>query len=401
MRASGFIASFILARYAGTVALGNYSAVANSAATAVHPVLALVANVAPVHGNREGKDRLSTLMQVYARLGLGFAAISAVAFVAMFVALDQETFSTATAVIALAAGLSSLTGQILTNVLQGVCYGTSNFRVPALIAAGASVVTTLAMAPATVTTGLAGALGVLAVTSTLSPLALFIWGRRHGTCVDTNERARIYNTAKELLRKNSPVIASTVFASVSSWFSLVLFVHHTKGAAGVGMIALGSQWTTLLVLAVTSWSGVTLQRLATAVRMDDPGRVALRAVVLGLVGRHLAVTGVGAALVWPGAGVVANAYGTDGATLATLLRINSGLALVLSCSNVCERLLFCLDAQSGWVRSSLLGNVTQLVLVLVAARHSLEWVAAAVLAGALVTLTTATLIARLKLKGSS
>ena len=121
---------------------------------------------------------------------------------------------------------------------------------------------------------------------------------------------------------------------------------------------------------------------------------AVRQAVTALLLRHVVVTGVGTAAIVIGADLIAHAYGVSNTPLATLLRLNAFAALVMSCNNVFERLLFCAGAQMTWVRAAIAGNVAQLIVVVLFMHQGLAIVGFAVLCGSLLTLVLCLVLTR-------
>ncbi len=389
VRASGFIASFVLARVAGAHAVGQYSAVVNTAGTACAPVLSVIPNAATFHAARglhsevgaagllgsASARTLATLTRVYARIALAFAVVSCAAFAGLYRAIDVTDGAP---LLALLAGCASVLGQIAAGALQGVWFGSGRFRFPSLAAAGVSSLATLAVLPIASLFGAAGALGVLAITALAYPALLVVFGRGPQVCADDVASAR--RAARDIIMRSTAIMGSTILAGLATWLSSVLLVHAEYGTAGVGLVAIGTQWTTLLVLAVTSWGGVTMKALSAPQSRD-----ALRKTVGALLVRHLIVTGIGSVIVSGAAGLIAHAYSADDTPLVTLLRVNAVVALVMSGNNVFERLLFCSGAQSAWVRAVVVGNLVQVTIVVVALSRGLEVAALAMLGGSLVT----------------
>lgn len=373
-RLAGFITSFILARFAGTSVLGGYTAVANTASAVVSPVLFSITNGATVDVRRPDA-RPPAVFLAHGLLAAAIALPCGIGFLVLAWRLDASEHLFAA--LAVTAGLVAVTSQLVTGAYQGVLYGAGEFRGAALAAMSVAVVGLAAAIPAVLAWGLRGALLVMIGTSLLLPIALsrFARGPR-----GPGELAESFGHARSQLLRSLPSIGATSIAALASWLTSVYIVEDRFGSAGLGVIAIGTQWLTLSVLAVTSWGGVLVRALVVARDAGTFGRE-----IRAQVAKNVAITSLASLALLLGADLIATLYHATATPVASVLRVNAATAIVMSINNVAERALYCSNRQRGWLISSSLGAVVTVVMAALLVARGIVYVPVAMLCGYVTT----------------
>jgi O-antigen/teichoic acid export membrane protein len=369
-RLAGFITSFILARFAGTAVLGGYTAVANTASAVVSPVLFSIANGATVDVRRPDA-KPSAVFHAHGLLAAVIAIPCGVGFLVLAWRLDESEHLFAA--LAITAGVIAVASQLVTGAFQGVLYGAGEFRRAALAAIAVAAAGLAAAIPAVLAWGLRGALLVLIGSSIILPAAL---ARLQRGPRATGELAESFGYARAQLARSVPSIGATGVAALASWLTSVYLVEDRYGSAGLGVIAIGTQWLTLSVLAVTSWGGVLVRALVVARDAGTFGRE-----IRSQVAKNVAITVVASAALLVGADLIARLYHASDTPVASVLRINAATAIVMAINNVAERALYCSNRQRGWLVSSLAGACVTVVLAALLVARGIAYVPVAMLCG--------------------
>lgn len=381
-RASSFVAAFVLARWAGAAALGHYSAVVATAGVTV-PFIGILCNSATVAVNqtlRDGADGSAwSVTEAFTTAAFALVAVCGLAFVILsYFAEGIEAAATLMA-LGLAAGMINILRQVMTAVHRGVLYAFGMFRrVGAAIAISAFLAILLGV-PAVIRFGLSGAFGALMGSDLLCTIVLAIVVHRALRERVKKTLSRVPNGVVKRLFRDTPAVAAHSVTAAAAWLTTVYFVGHWHGAAGIGVLGIGTQWTNILMLTVVSWGGVTVKAIADA--MADSSKGALRRTILELLRKNLGITAIGSLGVLLAADFFANACHLHGTPLAAVLRWNALSAMFLATSNVFERVLYCEGRQTFLLRASLIATAIQVVASIGLTPLGVEYAAIALLVG--------------------
>lgn len=359
-RGVGFVTSFALARLAGAQWLGAYSAVLNTASAVTSPfaqVLANNATLAAAHAHRVGPVSFRSHAKGHLLLGAGLS-LPACFLLAWLLRSTRGEASSGVWEMMLVTGWCVAAGQVLAGVILGFYQGAGHFlaaaRVTAVVAACMGVVAI----PAVWFGGVGGALLIASVVALLPALLLGVglfwfrdWkaGEASPPTLQRGGRKPLHEALWRLWRALPSVGAMAINAAVN-WACTIYLVRSGHGLAGVGVVAVAIQWSTLLLMPATSWGGLTLKALTDSVAAGS--RVQVREVVRRQIVKNVMTTGVMALVLGLGSGLIARAYGLRETDLWLLLCVNAVAATVASANNVFERLLLCLDAQQRWLAQS-------------------------------------------------
>ena len=366
-RGVGFVTSFALARLAGVQWLGAYSAVLNTASAVTSPfALALTNNatLAAADAHREGPVSFRAHARGHLLLGAGLS-LPACLLLAWLLRSTRGDATPAVWEMMLVAGCCVAAGQVLAGVIQGVYQGAGHFlaaaRVTAVVAAGMGLVAI----PAVWFGGVGGALLIASVVALLPALLLGIgvfwvhhWQCGGGITVESRGRKPLHEALWRLWR-SLPSVGATAINATVNWACTIYLVRSEHGLAGVGVVAVALQWSTLLLMPATSWGGLTLKALTDSVATGCA--VQVREVVRRQIVKNVMTTGVMALVLGLGSGLIARAYGLHETDLWLLLCVNAVAATLASINNVFERLLLCLDAQPRWLAQSVVAFGVQVV----------------------------------------
>lgn len=384
-RGAGFVASFSLARFAGAEALALYVATVVTATVVATPLAqvlfnggTLAATAAPSAAWARRLVRVSTWM------GLAWMPVLVILFGWMHGQLGSDAVhgSEAEWPWLMLAGLSSLAGQVFGFALTGLLNGLGA-QLPA--ARQTAVLSALLMPlslPCVYTWGLRGAVGML-VLSALLPVACQLWlaarwlarhwqpgeGDLHG------ESERPWQVLSAQVKAGVPNAIALVAAGVGSWFCSIYLVQQHQGASAVALLAVATQWTTLVLMPATSWGGVVLRELAQQ-RLRTDSHQTLWQTLWRLMGRNVLVTAVlgGAVLLawrW-----IEQGYRMQGMGLFELMLVSVGAALVSSAHGVLERALITWQKQWHLMLFAFAGLLAQMACTLAfVGRHlaAVQW----------------------------
>lgn len=382
-RGTGFLMTFLISRFLGAHSLGEYSSLMSTVSSAIQPFAQATSNNSILLVHRVDDDAASVRSTTIAGLfvTITLSAISLLIFLVLRRLAGTEEGPDSW--LDDAAGATFVIGQLAGAVLLGAFYGTGKFVEAAKVSTVASL-STIVMAPlAIVAFGLPGAYVMVAFSALVSPCALAYRLFSGSRALKAFRTADFIPVARQFLT-NLPSVARAGVATASFWLCTVFFVQQSFGVEGVGEVAVAVQWLTFILLATSSWHGLTLKALAEAASNRDID--ILTAAMFSLLKRNLLITLVGALSVAAAADIIANAYGLGHTQLALLLRLNCCIALIAACNETFEQLMLCLNLQSWWFLSSLAGFSVQIGITAAFIGSGLPTVMWASLAGATVLL---------------
>lgn len=372
-RGAGFIASFSLARFAGAEALALYVATVVTAAVVATPLAqvlfnggTLVATAAP------SAPWARRLVRGSVWMGLAWMPLLAALFAWLHGQAGGVAWGGASGAAGgvswawwLLAGLSSLAGQVFGFALTGLLNGLGAQLVAARQTAVQAALLMPLSLPCVYAFGLRGALGML-VLSALLPLVLQLWLARRWLAAHWqaspgelhDEAESPWGLLSAQVRAGVPNAIALVASGLGSWFCAIYLVQQAQGASAVAVLAVATQWTTLVLMPATSWGGVVLRELAQLrLRADAPQ--AWWPTVWRLMARNVAVTaGLGLAVLvawhW-----IEQGYRMQGMGLATLMWVSVAAALVSSAHGVLERALITWQKQWQMMLFAFVGLLAQ------------------------------------------
>lgn len=369
MRGSGFLASFMVARWVGPSALGVYSATVNTAGAVVQPVLGAVSNGSTLSAGASVRDLgLRRLLKAYLGwIGLALLVLTLVLYQSMKVSdlLDPGAHPglQLSSVLLIMAGAAVMGGTLLTAAASGLLAGAGQFLPLAKVLSVAAALLMLLSYPAVAWGGLNGALVLAAFTACLPALLAVGLVHRLGRELPGSQQpdGSAWRESRRHLVASSPSVVAWSLNSAVNWACTIYLVQASYGAEGVAVVAVGTQWLTLMLMPVTSWGAMVLKELLVAREARDHRPVGWR-VVSRLVWRNLAVTAVVTIVVGVLAGLIARAYGLKAQGLQVILWVNTLSALTAAITNVLERLFVCEERQVDWMVISALGLAVQLAV---------------------------------------
>jgi len=371
-RFTGFVIGLLLARSAGASAVGLYSTVVNTASSIGAPVgQTLVNNATLMASERTGTAApdLRGLWRVQAGLTLAIIAAGAPLFAVLIAgALDHGSLALIGRTLLPLAAAAVIVNQFGAPLVAALFHGEGRFRHVARLTAAVSAATLLAAYPAVHFGGLRGALWLL-VASALSMWTLLSidLGARHAAAARAVDAAAgagapsardLVRDAMRRLAQASPAIGGAAVSAMVGWLCTIYLINAAWGTRGVGVLAIGLQWFTLMLIPVTSWGGLTLKRVGDAHR--DGAVQPLRVAVRRLLWRNVSATAVMAAAVVLAAQWLARLYALEQTELPLLLWFYAGTAVVTSVNNVLERFWWVAGRQGTWFVWSLAAQACQL-----------------------------------------
>lgn len=358
-RGVGFVTSFALARLAGPQWLGAYTAVLNTASAVTSPIAQVLSNNATLvaaDAHRNGKKSFRAHARGHLLLGIGLS-LPACLLLAWLLRSTKGEASGGVWEMMLLAGICVAIGQVLTGIILGFYQGAGHVlaaaRVTAIVAAAMG---TLAI-PMVWFSGVGGALAIASAVAILPTLILGFslfrmqdWQVDKCTTGTTTIGGKPMREALWRLWRALPSVGAMAINAAVNWACTIYLVRGEYGLAGVGLVAIAIQWSTLVLMPATSWGGLTLKALtdSVATRRRAQVREAVRRQIL----RNVKTTAMTALVVGLGSGLIARAYSLSETDLWMLLCVNAMAATVASINNVFERLLLCLDAQPRWFAQS-------------------------------------------------
>ncbi|MEC5384396.1 hypothetical protein VVD49_01605 [Uliginosibacterium sp. H3] len=398
----------MLARLAGAHWLGAYTAVLNTAAAVTSPVSQVLANNATLtaaHAHREGLSQFRAHAKGHLLLGTILSLLACM----LFAWLQWDVIGGGSRVtwgLMLVAGCCVASGQVIAGIVQGFYQGAGRFLTAARVTAAVAVSTGVLVLPAVWLGGVHGALMVAAIVAIVPGFLLWGgifrgsgWNEAGGLPLVKKLEAPLPEALRRLWRACPSVGATGVNAAVN-WLCTIYLVQQGHGLTGVGVVAVATQWSTLLLMPATSWGGLTLKALTDSVASGRPAEV--RETIWRQILKNVRVTAIMALVLTLVSGLIAKAYGLADSDLGLLLCVNAAAATVAAANNVFERLLVCLDAQSMWFVYSLMAFAAQLAITAIFIHRGLVFVAvgvllAGVLQGLLCSMSLRSLLKRVRL----
>lgn len=387
-RGSGYLTSFALARFAGELALGSYSVLVNTASTVASPFLGVLSSSATVHAVREGASKITRapgIVKAQLAFGGAIASVAALVFTAFYVSTQTDDRLLAPNWTLYLAGTIWVYCQMLGAIVQGTLFGLDRFSAVARSQLLVGALLLVAAFPLVHLFGLSGAVGLLVFSS----LALVAPFARSIAKHEGWPNAETWRRVIKQFSANLPALGATTASSAVSWYCTIYLVHQVHGTQAVGVMAVSTQWLTMMLIPVTSWGGLTLKRLVNASKSGE--RQEIQITVWRLVVKNVLSTLPLAALVAIMAMFIASIYGLSHTKLAELLWISVAIALVTSTNNVFERLMICLSRQRLWLIISAGAYAAQLAVTYTWLSESLLAVAFGILAAVVIVGASSTI----------
>ena len=382
-RVSNFLSNLILARYGGPAVLGIYSVTLSTATTVASPLLWSLSTSATLE-TRSAPDEPARRAAIAAHVcwALLIACGSSVGFLILESGAGLDGEDAPHAALRMLTGLVVVVGMLVTAVLQAALYGNGVYKPIARRLTAVSFVCVLVAMPAVLMLGLAGALLALGFQYLLFPVAL-----AHLARPSMRERERVseaFRAATRQMVRGLLNLLATFVAAGAYWLTMIFFVNRSHGIAGIGVLAVGTSWLTIEMMAVTAWGGLTLRVLSEAQATSPSAfRSASRRVLMKDVSSTMAI----ASVVFLCAAPLSSLYGMADTPLPTILRVNSVTALVMSGMQVFERSMFCLGQQKLWLHARVIGSLCMVALAQWLIPMRLEYAAVALFCGHCATAT--------------
>lgn len=376
VRAVGFLTSLMISRWAGPGPLGVYAAVVNVAGATVAQVAQVMQNNAAIMAGGAAVQRRS-LARAHLLPLVALTVVALGVFGLLAPGSGLASMDDSTTVLVWIAAASVIVAQLAGGVATGLNQGVGQFLAPAraaVLSAGLVMVVSLVLI---VQGGLHGGLWSVVLNSWVTPLvglALFL---RPGaarsdpvgsTSGPIGEEAIPAQRVWRALWRSAPAVGTAVLTAGCAWYCSVYLVNRMYGVAGVGMNAVSIQWSTIMLVPVTSWAGMVLKRLMDA--QSDPAAV-MRQVHLALIRRNLMVTAALAVTVAACGALIARLYKLPVDLLWPMLLAMGGYAMLISINGVTERLLYLRGQQLPWLLITLCGCLVQVATCLAVLPHGL------------------------------
>lgn len=383
-RGAGFVASFSLARFAGSTPLALYLATVVAASVVSTPLAQVLFNGGLLSAT---SAPTATWARGLFRVVLGMAVLGALPLVLIFVAMHSQVVNEASQLAARdvawlwVAGVGAVCGQVLTQALTGLLNGLGAQLPTARVTACLSTLLMPLSVPAVWWLGLQGAWIMLLLSSWLPVLVLgalvLRWLQRGWRAVEAADATAATaaddpaHAMWQQVRAGWPNAVALMAAGAAGWLCSIYLVQRHQGAAGVAVLGVATQWMTLILMPATSWGGVVLRELAEA-RLRSDARSALGPTLRRLMVRNVLVTLAVAAVVLAASGWLERAYRLDGAGLPALLAVSVLASLVLSANGVLERALITWDRQWALMLISFAGLAAQVACTVIWVERSVQ-----------------------------
>lgn len=389
-RGAGFLASFMVARWLGPVSLGFYSVTVNTAAAVVQPVLSVFANGATLGASQSGNNPgLVNLWWACARRAL--LLIIPMCFVFAW-GLNASGALSQTAVplwllgsVGLAIMLGSLTLATSSALLAGVGHFLPLARSVSIAALGLMALSW----PMVVWGGIQGALILAALTAVVvSGSALrHVFRYQQASQIVSPESVNAGALISRHLLASTPGALALILQSGVAWLCTIYLVQREQGIEALAVLAIASQWLTVMLMPVTSWSGMVMNELVRSHTERDQRVVWV--VILRLARRNITVTlGVVSCIalsaVW-----IESLYGLNEHGLSALIWWSAVPAVMGSIFMIFERLYVCIHRQHTWFICNAVGLLVQVGVTWVWVDQMLWVVPIGLAAGYLVTIVLA------------
>lgn len=360
-RGAGFLASFMVARWLGPASLGFYSVTVNTAAAVVQPVLSVFANGATLGAIEPGHHaRLSTLWWACARRALLVIVPMCCVFAWGLHAsggLSQAAVPVwLLGVVGLMIMLGSLTLATSSALLAGVGHFLPLARSVSLTALGLVALSW----PLVVWGGIQGALILAALTavSVSGSALLHVFRYQQASPRFSQEDIDAGAMITRHLLASTPGAFALILQGGVGWLCTIYLVQRGQGIEALAVLAIATQWLTVMLMPVTSWSGMVIHEIIRS--HTEGGQRVVWAVILRLVRRNLTVTVGVVSCITFSAVWIEKLYGLSDQGLSMLIWSSAAPALIGSIFMIFERLYVCLQEQHTWLICSAAGLMVQL-----------------------------------------
>lgn len=363
-RLLGFWVSMLVSRVAGVQALGAYSGLLITTASPTTPVAAVLGNNATLMASRhQGRVSMGELVLAHAPVLLVSGVVAWSGCVGLMALSGLHTVGN-WPVLGLAVVLTGLVlGQLVTPFVMGLAHGVNRSGLVAVVTMAVSALALLTSFAVVQWFGLAGALTQATLVGVLPALIVVAWLWRHrgvmAVADQSGDALGLRQEAWAQFRQALPNVGATVLNNATNWLSCIYLAERSHGAAGLGLVAIGLQFSALMLLPLTSWGGRVMRSLSLA---HASGLAALRREVSAQVRRCVAVSAGVSLLVALASPWIAQLYKVDERALGSLMAINAVGATVFAVTFVYERASFCLGAQRPWLMASVLAYACQLLV---------------------------------------
>lgn len=396
-RAAGFLTSLLLARAAGASALGVYTTVMNTAAPLVAPVSHAMINTGTLMAADSCGTNLRALWRAQLALCAAAMAIALPLFAWLFDrAVGAGELQGGERAWALLGAAAVMISQLATPVVAALLHGEGRFREAGRCSVLAGAIGLAAVVPVVGYFGLAGALGLAAANALLACGLVSAELLRRHPGAGSGGAASLVRPLLSRLRAALPAVAGLGLNGAASWLCTVYLVNVHWGSSGMGVLGVGLQWSTLMLMPATSWGGMTLALLGDAWRSGNRAtlKTALRAQLL----RNGATTLAAGVVVMAAAGLLERLYRMEDSGLVVVLAAFALAAVVTSLNNVFERLWWAAGRQRAWFSWQCLALALQIGTTLWLLPMHLAYAGIGVLVAA-ITLSACSLLA-LRLDGT-
>ncbi|MCB5183693.1 hypothetical protein LG201_00545 [Methylobacillus gramineus] len=386
IRGAGFVISFIIARVVGVQGLGVYSAVVNTASTVAIPFSRVATNNSTISASL-AFNQSTVVFRGYAKsymlLMLALSVVSAVGFYFLFSSsISAESHADQSLLFLMITGTSVIIASLNGAVLQGFFNGAGNFTVPAKWYAITSIGISLAAFPVIYWMRLEGAFYLLILNSLLPLFVLNTKLLKLESPVkqfSQHEGARTH-VIKQFTASSPTMVVATINAAVT-WLCTIFLVQKYYGMVGVGLVAIATQWHTLVLMPASSWGNVIIKSLSDSMKTNSPSLIT--GTVFQLIRKNILATVLVGGLISLASGLITLLYGVSGNQLILLICINAIAAVIMSINNVQERLFLCLNQQPAWFWLSSTAFLIQGITTFTFMKTSILAVSIGMLSGAL------------------
>ena len=241
-------------------------------------------------------------------------------------------------------------------------YGAGEFSFASRVTIAIALLACLAAYPVIEFIGLNGALALMLFTSMAPSLLLGIkvLRIRHKTTGAANASTTAWPIVRAHFFQAWPSVLVTAVDNAVNWLCTIYLVHSFYGTTGLGVFAVATQWVNLMMIPITSWSGVTLRTISSAFTSEDEKQI--WRTMTNLIYKNLLVTLVLSGAIVMASGLIANAYHMGDTEVALLIGLNAVCALVASINNVFQCVFLAMNRQGAWLTLSLLGFSVQTIV---------------------------------------
>lgn len=363
-RGAGFVASFMVSRWVGPSGLGLYAVTVNTAAAVAQPLMSVFSNGATLSAGQIGHQHgLMKLWWVCARVLLLVIFPLFILFVWGMNSSGVLVQQPVSIWLLWCVGVLIIVGSLTLAIASALLAGIGQF-LP--LARGISLTALFLISiswPMVAWGGIVGALILAALTSVAVALTALHHIRRpfipqqeiiqQGTVDPTG-------VVRHHLWASSPGAFALILQAVVSWLCTIYLVQREQGIEALAVLAVSTQWLTLMLMPVTSWSGMVINEL---IRSHPDARQGVAwTVVVRLIVRNVAATACVVACISVAALTIERWYGLSDQGLAILIWLNAAPALMGSIFMVLERLYVCRQEQVIWMLCSAAGLLVQLCL---------------------------------------